>query len=197
MRWVLISLLTLVLGCGPADLLNTYKKDTKIRNQEKTASKATAEGDVQITYPDPVVITPTASGNSTVTVSLAGPRGYVTAHKGEKKSAADKSSSKFSVDELIENTPTWLKLLILIALIFLIRTYITFTKSTMAGKALDAGLSMGIGVLSKGIGSISKRLEEMTPGNDEYEVLRKTRDEMIKEQADLKEQTRGNGTAKK
>ena len=195
MKWLLIILLFIGVGCGPSRLLTQFKKDTKVKTGKKSASEATAEGEFRIRYPEApqTQISPVVSGNSVVNVSLSGPRGFIDANKSEKRAATDKSSSKFSFDELIESTPTWLKLLILIAIIFLIRVYIVFVKSTMAGKALDAGLSMGIGVLGRGISNISKKLEHMNPQGTEFEALRQTRDEMEKEQSDLKEQTRGNG----
>ena len=182
MKIVLISLTLLLCGCS--DLLKSVNKKTEIQETRHDASKATAQGSVDITYPQAANYNVTASGNAVVNLA-ADPGGTVKASKQEAKTATEKTDQSFSLDEMIKSVPVWLWPIMIMAIIGLIIAYIIWSKTTAAGRAADAGIAGGIEAASKVISSLTESLEDMDPKGPGYQEMRRERDRMQAHQTTL------------
>ena len=174
MKIIFISLTLLLCGCS--NLLNSTTKKTEIQKTRHDASKATAQGSVDITYPQAASYNVTASGNAVVSLA-ADAGGMVKASKQEAKTATEKSDQSFSLDEMIKSVPQWAWPLLIMSIIGLIITYIIFTKTTAAGRAVDAGLAGGIDIAAKGVAILTAELEDMDTQDPSYRKVKRMKDQ--------------------
>ena len=176
---IAIIIIFCLLGCG--EMLKSIKQTRILTDSHKGESSASLKGAVDISYPEPTSITLTASGNSSPSVIVGGPKGSIRASKKEQKAADEAHSDSFSLDEFVESVPSWLWPVMIFSIIMLMFAYWWISKNTAAGKAADNLLAGGINLLGKAQRRISSELIDTRPDSDEHRALKRslTRPTMI------------------
>ena len=179
-------LLLLLCGCsGLTDITESLsKKETQeIKMQTTDKGNNSYSGDPQ----DNIHVT--ASGNATIELVI-GEKGKV--EKNEKRDAAteEEIEASFSVDYYLRAIPTTGWVLILVCLIILSVILFIFLKTTMAGKAFDAGIAKAIDITGRSIDVVRDKLSDATKGSELHSELLGELSRLQAELGDLKEQKR-------
>lgn len=174
LKAALLFTVFMLAGCG--QMLNSFKQQKTLEESRSDITNATIRGGVNISYPEPSIVTITASGNSSPSIIVGAHKGMVVASKKENKSADERHSARFSIDEFVESVPEWAWPVLIFSLATFLVVYIFWSKTTATGRATDSLLAGGIDLAKNQIDIMKEELINMKPGSGEFNAMKKVLD---------------------